>query len=293
MEKEKLPALEDLACSNGLKSSTVSEDDRLRSQYMQRIICDGNSQTQMVDDSIIPRVLVQFWDNLRTIPPDVGECMYSWQSLDKHGFKRLLFDDKSAEKFISEHFERRYLDAFKHCRHPAMRSDYFRLCFIVINGGFYVDADDVYKGGDLEWCFKDNRLKLQPLCYNSSSDSMVDTADFMIKHRNSSELVFYVNNNPIIAPANHPVVRMALERSTQALLTQAEGAPQNVQSTTGPGNLTASLVRHAIEVERNGKARDFLLFTSWRTISVSQWPLEYRNDKRNWRLWDGHGELNA
>lgn len=115
---------------------------------------------------------------------------------------------------------------------------------------------------------------------------MVNTADFLTNPCDSPNLIFYVNNNPLIAPAGHPVIRLALERSTQILLTQA-GDSWDVQSTTGPGNLTASLVGHAIEFERAGAARDFALLTDWDIVSVSRWPLGYRSDERNWRLWGG------
>ena len=50
-----------------------------------------------------------------------------------------------------------------------MRCDYFRLCFMARNGGFYVDADEVYQDVDCEYLFEDGRLKLQPLCYEMST----------------------------------------------------------------------------------------------------------------------------
>lgn len=60
----------------------------------------------------------------------------------------------------------------------------------------------------------------------------------------------------------------------------------DIQSTTGPGNFTASLVKHALISELAGQARDFALLANWQTISVSRWPLSYRDDERNWRLWN-------
>lgn len=268
-------------------SSGITEDDRLRSKYMLHIIREERNSAHKTDASLIPRILVQFWDNIESIPADVRKCMNSWQLLEDSDFERLLFDDKSSETFISNYFDEKHVEAFKRCRHPAMRSDYFRLCFILMKGGLYVDADDTYQGVILKHLFQDNRIKLQPLCYDSSTDSMIDTTDFLINLPNKPDLTFYVNNNPIIAPPDHPVIRMALERSTSILLNQATDEAQDVQSTTGPGNLTASLVRHAIEIEHDGKARDFLLLNDWDMVSVSQWPLDYRKDKRNWRLWDG------
>jgi mannosyltransferase OCH1-like enzyme len=273
-----------LSTGDAPTSSAIAEDGLLRSHYMRHLIHDADAYLQQRTASVLPRVLVQFWDDSKAIPADVRECIDSWRPLEADGFRRFLFDDYSAAQFIADHFGRRYLAAFERCQHPAMRSDYFRLCFILKNGGFYVDADDVYQGGDCESWFHDNRLKLQPLCYDASNDSMIKTSDFVTNPRDSPNLIFYVNNNPLIAPADHPVIRMAVERSTQILITQV-GDARDVQSTTGPGNLTASLVQHAIDLERAGEARDYALLADWDALSISQWPLEYRRDERNWRLW--------
>jgi hypothetical protein len=265
-------------------SLIIAEDDELRSQHMRRLIQEDYVYTHYYAHAELPRILVQFWDNAKAIPADVLECIDSWQPLEEVGFERLLFDDSSAKQFIADHFDPRYAAAFERCGHPAMRSDYFRLCFIAIKGGFYVDADDVYRGGNCEHWFLENGLKLQPLCYDIKTDSMVERADYIRNTASSSDLIFYVNNNPLIAPSGHPVILMALERSTQILLDQA-GEIRDIQATTGPGNLTACLVRHAIESEHVSRDRDFLLIADWDTVAVSQWPLEYRSDDRNWRLW--------
>ena len=166
-----------------------------------------------------------------------------------------------------------------------MRCDYFRLCYILTNGGFYVDADEFYQGGDCEALFLDDHLKIHPLCYDTSSATMVPTDIFTKKQNDSPHWIFYVNNNPLVAPASHPVIRLALARSTRILLSHEQTFP-NIQSTTGPGNLTASLVKHAIVSELSGRARDFSLLANWETLSVSRWPLSYRDDERNWRLWN-------
>ena len=264
-------------------SLAIAENDRLRSRYVRHLIREADSRTKGTA-AVPPRVLVQFWDDAKAVPADVRECMDSWRPLDEKGFERLLFDDISAGQFIEGNFGRRHSTAFGRCGHPAMRSDYFRLCFIMKMGGFYVDADDVYHGGDFEAYFRDDRLKLQPLCYAISSDSMVDAADFLTDPLDVPDLIYYFNNNPLIAPLGHPVIRLALERSTKLLLSQADGS-RDPQSTTGPGNLTASLVQHAIESEGTNEAPDFVILADWDTVAVSRWPLQYRNDERNWRRW--------
>ena len=56
-----------------------------------------------------------------------------------------------------------------------MRSDYFRLCALVIEGGLYVDCDDVLLNDGWTRLFEDDRLKLQPLCYDISVGGMMQS----------------------------------------------------------------------------------------------------------------------
>lgn len=263
----------------------ISEDDGLRSRHMRRLIQGVIPTASYPPAATIPKVVIQFWHDSNNIPSDVRECLDSWKRLDTQGFKRIFFDDGNARRFISKSFGHNHVAAFDRCPHPAMRCDYFRLCYILRNGGFYVDADEFYQGGDCDSLFQDDRLKIQPLCYDVASAAMVPYDEFTRQHGGAPNWIFYVNNNPLVAPASHPVVRLALRRSTRILLND-EGRRGDIQSTTGPGNLTASLVRHAIVSELGNQDRDFSLIANWEAISISRWPLSYRSDDRNWRLWN-------
>lgn len=238
----------------------------------------------------VPKVIVQFWDDSTAIPTDVAECLDSWRSAGRaYGFTHILFDNASSERFIARLLGRPFADAFVRCPHPAMRSDYFRLCYVFSVGGFYVDADEVHSGGDLPFWFHDDRLKVQPLCYDTLTETMVPGDVFRERPYPSSHWIFYVNNNPLIAPARHPVVELALRRATRILL---GGGPErfDVQATTGPGNLTRSLVEHALALGPTApEDRDFVFLPNWDAFSTSRWPLSYRDDERNWRLWNPVG----
>ena len=262
----------------------LAEDHDFRSRYVQNIVQtpDPRSTVTSLDKATIPKVIVQFWHDSKAIPEDVQECLESWTNLKKQGFMTVLFDDKQARQFISDKLGQRYLQAFELCYHPAMRCDYFRLCYILINGGFYVDADEVYQGTECDRFFLDGRLKVQPLCYDTISGNMISPDLFIRRGRSSSNWIFYMNNNPIISPVRHPIVHLALERATRILLNSLE-RPE-IQSTTGPGNLTASLVSHAIFSQSSGHEPDFMVLPDWETTSISPWSLSYRNDERNWRL---------
>lgn len=269
-----------------LDPAQAAEDERLRSEYVRRLVQSTRNESSPSVSTVteIPRVIVQFWHDASRVPSDVRECLASWAPLSRRGFDYELFDDESARRFISSHLGQTFVAAFDRCPHPAMRCDYFRLCYVLICGGFYVDADDHYLGRGFEGLFVDNRLKVQPLCYDIETDTMVSPTTFARREVPSPQRIFYVNNNPLIAPPGHPVVNMALRRSTRALLYGSDSG--DIQSTTGPGNLTASLVRHAATRELAGEEHDFVLLADWGSIARSRWPLSYRNDERNWRLWD-------
>jgi mannosyltransferase OCH1-like enzyme len=198
-----------------------------------------------------------------------------------------MFGDASAAAYIAERYGPREVAAFARCRHPAMRSDYLRMCFVLAEGGLYVDADDVLLGGGWEHVFRDGTLKVQPLCYDVSVGSMVSAAELRRTDLPTGGRIFYVNNNPIAAPAGHPVLWRALARATDRLLGD-ETAPE-IQSTTGPGNLTAVLAAHAGESQDREapKVPDFELLLDWEQVAEPCWELAYRQDGRNWRNMNG------
>jgi Glycosyltransferase sugar-binding region containing DXD motif len=82
--------------------------------------------------------LMQFWDTPQA-PPDVEELMASWPC-DPH-FIYYRYCWESARSFIEDRFDRRTLAVFEACAVPAMQSDVFRLCWLLEEGGIYIDAD--------------------------------------------------------------------------------------------------------------------------------------------------------
>ena len=242
--------------------SGFHENDELRSQFMRRLILRDTAPGQEISTAActIPKVPVRFWHNAREVPDDVQECLSSWGVLETEGFKVLTYDDASAESYISDGYGREYAVAFSRCHHPAMRSDFFRLCYMLASGGFYVDADDVLTEGYWQLLYGDDRLKLNPLCYDVPSGGMVDGADLWEPNARKEGRIYYVNNNPLVAAPGHPVLQRALERATAALLNTT--APLDIQSTTGPGNLTAVLAEHAHALALAGEVPDFAFLRS-------------------------------
>jgi superfamily II DNA or RNA helicase len=68
--------------------------------------------------------------------------------------------------------------------------------------------------------------------------------------------------------------------SLAAVYTHAEGRPFTALAMVPP-QLVEKWCRETFL-----KDRDFLLLTNWGAISTSRWSLSYREDDRNWRLWN-------
>jgi Glycosyltransferase sugar-binding region containing DXD motif len=226
----------------------------------------------------------RYWHDPHDLPDDVRACLDSWERLKYQGFELRMFNDTSAAAYIAGKYSSRECEAFARCRHPSMRSDYLRMCFLLAEGGLYVDADDVLLGDGWKHIFSDSKLKLQPLCYDIGAGGMVPAVEIWRADLSTVGRIFYVNNDPIAAPAHHTILRCALARATRKLL--ADGPPPEIQSTTGPGNLTTAVAAHARGLMISGASPDFELLYDWEAIAETRWELSYRNDARNWRNMD-------
>jgi mannosyltransferase OCH1-like enzyme len=259
------------------------EHHRQRSEFIQELvhspseIAAGDRYKQGV-----PKTIVQFWHDLDELPKDIEECIASWTRWTTSGFTHRLFDECSARAFIGSSLDARHELAFDRCYHPAMKADYFRLCYLLTEGGCYVDADDVCVGTELNWLFEDGRLKVQPLCYDISLGAMVNAADFLRKGSYRPNWIFYVNNNPLIASRQHPIIERSLQRATELIEFAGDGALPEIQATTGPGNLSRSIFE--LGSDSGDIERHLVVMHDWDSFAVSRWPLTHRSDARNWRL---------
>lgn len=266
------------------EADPLGKEDRTRSNFVRELVQRSSEPVGVPAAHLgtLPRRLVQFWDDLRRLPRDVEECMESWKKLENSGFERQVFDESAARNFIRIHLGARYVSAFDKCYHPSMKSDYFRYSYILIEGGFYIDADDVYHGTTIDHLFVDGRLKLQPFCYDTAAAQMVSPSVFLNPGANELSWIFYFNTTPLIAARNHPIVKRALLNATTSLEQESNGELPEVQATTGPGNLTRSIFE-VVAGERCPEEA-LLVVHDWEKTSTSKWPLSYRSDKRNWRL---------
>jgi hypothetical protein len=272
---------------NAHKSSEadpLGKDDRDRSNFVRELVQRSKEPVRAPAAHLAkpPRRIVQFWDNLGRLPWDVRECMESWKKLEQSGFELQVFNENSAREFIRSHLGSRYESAFDKCYHPSMKSDYFLYSYIFVEGGGYIDADDVYHGTTIDHLFTDGRLKLQPFCYDIETAQMVPPSVFLKPGANKLSWIFYFNTTPLIAVRNHPIVERALLNATTALEQDSRGELPEVQATTGPGNLTRSIFE--VLTDECCPEETLLVVHDWEKTSSSKWPLSYRSDKRNWRL---------
>lgn len=288
----------DLSCNiSKMDAWKIAEDQKGRSDYVRGLLADvplgqganrhkGRSRGAAHTGS---SVIVRFWHDPSGPPPDVAECLGSWDRVaSTAGAELLLFDDDMARSFIAQHYGTMTSRTYDSCPHPAMRADLFRLCWLVASGGVYVDADDALVGDLPEDFLNSNQLQLQPLCYDRATGAMVPQHAFLqASAAESANWTFYANNAPIAAPAGHPVLITALERALgQVELSASSDGRWDIQATTGPGNLTAALVAHSVELANEGK-RLAVRWLDWDSVAVSRYPLSYRGDARNWRRWNG------
>ena len=262
----------------------TEEGHRARSSFVRGLVqrSSGSSVASSVFARKPPKRIVQFWDDLDRLPGDVSECIETWRKIEEQGIERVLFDKHQARDFIRRRLGPRYKRAYDKCYHPAMQSDYFRLCYILVEGGCYIDTDDVYDGSQIQHLFSDGRLKIQPLCYDVATNMMVPPSLFTKLGANSESWIFYFNNNPLIAGSGHPLIDRALAQATLSLEKDVTNGLPEIQSTTGPGNLTKSIFDTLTENSEIKKT--LLVLRDWENIAKSRWDLNYRNDPRNWRL---------
>lgn len=265
--------------------SDAADHHRLRSEFIRVLVQQSMLRAPIVSSNYSPPVkaIAQYWHNGLNAPHDVKQCVDSWRRWETSGFSHQLFDEEGARRFILESLGTRYGHAFSLCYHPAMQADYFRLCYMLVKGGLYVDADDVCVAADIAGLFADGRLGLQPLCYDLATGLMVQPSIFTQIAARNPDWIFYFNNNPLIASSGHPVIKHALCRATEALeMSSAQLVLPEIQETTGPGNLSGSLFE-LFSTAPDAHAH-LVVLSDWDSIAESRWPLSYRSDARNWRL---------
>lgn len=82
---------------------------------------------------------------------------------------------------------------------------------------------------------------------------MVPPRIFTKSGADAANWIFYLNNNVLIAGSGHPIIMRALNQATFFLEKDIGNGLPEIQSTTGPGNLTKSIFDPVVENKRSGR----------------------------------------
>jgi mannosyltransferase OCH1-like enzyme len=230
--------------------------------------------------SPIPRVILQFWDQPQP-PEDIAGFIEEWRGVA--GFEHRLFDLKMATDFIDAHYGDKERAAFAYCHHPAMRCDFFRLCYLALHGGVYIDADARPKGRPLtEMLAVEAGLLLDHHC--TGDKRMISEQELRADDGRTSGWRHYFNNNPIAVRPGHTVIARALERATREILAcKARDERCNIHWVTGPDNISIALFSDFEHADETKSIFDFAGIEDWLSYADQIWNVSYRNSNRNWR----------
>jgi mannosyltransferase OCH1-like enzyme len=169
----------------------------------------------------IPPRIIQYWDAAE-VPPDVRRLMASWRQ-QHPGYEFRLFDNRAARAFLGGNFAPVVLHAYDRVRGPAQKADIFRVAWLLMNGGYYVDADD--------GCLSPVEAIAPPGCRLLLYQEEYGT----------------IGNNFMGVAPGHPVMRLALDAAVRAI---NRGDSDFVWLSTGPGLLTRAFVQHLLQSDR-------------------------------------------
>ncbi|HUO53092.1 MAG TPA: tetratricopeptide repeat protein, partial [Rhodoblastus sp.] len=201
----------------------------------------------------IPAKIVQFWDD--EIPADVGALCEAWRA-SHPTYAYQLFSLREARRFLSEMGFPGALSAFNRAAEPAMKADLFRLAYLFLEGGFYIDADD--------------------RCLAPLSTLNTDGYDMVLYQEEYGT----AGNNFIGARPRHPAIERALKGAIDAV---DRGDKDMVWLATGPGLLTRSIASYLAEdITKRLKTTLILERHELRQAVAIHTLTSHKNTKKHW-----------
>ncbi len=176
----------------------------------------------------IPRRIGQYWD-AREPPEDVRALMATWPA-HHPGWTHRVFHDAEAQRFLLEAIARGevpecVLPAYQRSPHAAQKADLFRLAWLSVEGGWWLDADD--------------------RCVGSLDALAPAGADLVLYQEEYATL----GNNMIGVAPGHPVIQRSLRLAAEAV---NRGDADVVWLSTGPGLLTRAFATLLAEAGPEG-----------------------------------------
>lgn len=198
----------------------------------------------------------QFWDHAP--PAEISAAMAAWRNAAEDGYA--VYDAASAETYIGQVAGAAEARLFNAAPHPAIQSDYFRLCRLMAEGGLYVDAD----------------ARLRPGMSGVRAALAGRTAIWMRTRAPAMSIA----NGFLAAPANAPLVVEAFAEASRRL---ADSTSRHVFEYAGPTLMTET----ALRLHGAGALGPVLAMTDDEVSSraMTQIDARYKADNRNWHIW--------
>ena len=242
----------------------LAEMGRLKHTEISGLLASGEADVRS-DLGLVPRVIAQFWND-RAPPEDVAKAMKTWAA-NNSGFIYRIYNEISARGFLKENHNQEVVDAYDVCRHPAMKADFFRLAYLAVSGGIFVDADEA--------CV----ISLDKVLSSAPGRSLV-----LFQSSRGALLA-----SPIAcAPRNHLVTEMLMTATRQLLKSAAEGIRVDSWQATGPGVITRVVANHLLGDDERQVSQvhsEVAIFCEPdRDRVVREGTFDYKMDpSRNWR----------
>jgi FkbM family methyltransferase len=169
-----------------------------------------------------------------------------------------------------------------------MKSDNFRLAYLYMNGGAYLDADEKVLSAlpDIDLSSGD-RIVLSPIIRELSSCGQyvsISPTDLVGRAQVIRGAECYFANSPLLVTRKNDIIGIALIRATRLILQDYEnGERSDIHATTGPTNLTLAICAYLLHSACTSGKRCDLVVLDWSKHLASH-PARYKSDRRNWRV---------
>jgi mannosyltransferase OCH1-like enzyme len=215
----------------------------------------------------IPRRIMQYWHDVNP-PDDVRQAAMKVRARNP-GMAYAIFHEQAAREFVAANFGGEMRSLFDFCFHHTMKSDLFRLCYLHVHGGLYVDVDI------------DCHAPLENILANN---------DFRCFLFHAEGKPWCIENGFIAAePGSGLIAAMLRNLELNLVQYRDRGRFRGIWADTGPGLATETvmrlLARHILSGEGTSPLAGFLTSRSGlQAVSYRHAELAYKQTAEgNWR----------
>lgn len=199
----------------------------------------------------IPKLIVQYW-HAENVPADLVQVTKTWQK--SVGYDYYLYNMDSALNFLNKNFSKNVSEAFL-ISNPTVQSDIFRIAYLYVNGGIYVDCDD--------------------LCRNFSYEDLLDGSETVFQIEKYGTL----GNNFI---ATVPGVDFFLELLIRIVKNIEEDNSLDAWIKSGPGVLSLEFARYYAENITALSGVKVISYSEYSKYVSQHLPVKYKLSDTYW-----------